>query len=312
MIQKWLLKAFVQKTISYLPYKTKINYFFQKHVTKGVLLTDDYFELKVINAQEHLDFFNKYSADGFEGKTTLELGTGWYPIVPITLFLNGFENVISLDYSSSTTKETMIATLDRFMEWEEDELLEEYVKFVDEDRWAQLEDVFKRSESLSLEEICAALSIKLIVTDARSTNFKTGSIDFISSDNTFEHINPSELKDILKEFKRIIAPKGVMSHFIDLSDHFSYFDPSITIYNFLQYSKTKWAILDNSIQPQNRLRWKDYQQMYQSIDLPYVDELVRTGDLEALERITPDEMYANYSKADLAISHGYLVTIFEG
>ena len=37
------MKAIVQKTISYLPYSNRINYIFQKYVTKGINRTDNYF-----------------------------------------------------------------------------------------------------------------------------------------------------------------------------------------------------------------------------------------------------------------------------
>ena len=37
MIRKWHLKAIIQKTISFLPGSHKINYWFQKNITKGVL-----------------------------------------------------------------------------------------------------------------------------------------------------------------------------------------------------------------------------------------------------------------------------------
>ena len=46
MIAKWQMKAIAQKAISFLPKKEKINYWFQKNITKGVTLTDEYFEFQ--------------------------------------------------------------------------------------------------------------------------------------------------------------------------------------------------------------------------------------------------------------------------
>ncbi len=65
-------------------------------------------------------------------------------------------------------------------------------------------------------------------------NIKSDSVDFICSNNTFEHIPADILSAILREFKRVIKPGGLMSHFIDMSDHFAHFDSRITIYNFLE------------------------------------------------------------------------------
>ena len=60
MIAKWKAEAIVQKGISYLPKKDKINYLFQKYVTKGVYLTDEYFTYKITHARDHLAYFKKY------------------------------------------------------------------------------------------------------------------------------------------------------------------------------------------------------------------------------------------------------------
>ena len=67
-----------------------------------------------------------------------------------------------------------------------------------------------------------------------SLSLQKESVDFICSNNTFEHIPQEILRDILVEFKRVLHPNGLMSHFIDMSDHFAHFDSRITIYNFLQ------------------------------------------------------------------------------
>jgi len=308
MLKKWMLKAIVQKTISYLPYKTKINYFFQRYITKGVLLTDDYFELKIIHAKEHLDFFNHYMGNNTNDKTTLELGSGWYPIVPVTMFLSGFETIISLDIASWMNKKTILQTLEMFVEWSKTGKLEEYFPNIQEERWMQLQEILRLQNDLDQEQICRLLRLKLMVKDARNTELPDASIDFIMSNNTFEHIYPGILKDIVKEFKRIVASDGLMSHFIDLTDHFAHFDNSVTIYNFLKFSRKQWATIDNSIQPMNRLRWKDYIKMYQDLDIPFIEEKVRIGDLETLATVDIHSEYAEYSPKELAISHGYFIT----
>lgn len=308
MIKKWMAKAAVQKTISYLPYKTEVNFFFQKYITKGVLLTDDYFELKIIHAADHLQFFRQYSDGNFQDKTTLELGSGWYPIVPVAMFLSGFETIISLDITNWMNKKRVIQTLEKFVEWSTNERLDDFLPIIEDARWKQMQEIIQLQDQLSLEEICRLLRLKLMIKDARNTELPNQSIDYISSNNTYEHIYPLVLKFIIKEFKRILAPDGVMSHFIDLSDHFAHFDKNITIYNFLQYSEKQWQRIDNDIQPQNRLRWKDYIEMYDAWTISYTEEKVRPGSLEDLEKVKTSSMFSDYTKEELAISHGYFVS----
>lgn len=99
-----------------------------------------------------------------------------------------------------------------------------------------------------------------------------------------------------------------MSHFIDLSDHFAHMDSSINIYNFLRFSKRQWDVIDNSIQPQNRLRWKDYRQIYRNLDIEIREEEYRKGSVELLSAVPLDASYTSYTPAELAISHGYIVS----
>ena len=126
MTTKWIMKALVQKGISILPKKEKINYFFQKHVTHGVNLTDSYFENKIIHASDHIKFFKKHTSKNFNECSLMELGTGWYPIIPIALFLNEIKCVISVDILPWMTKENQILTIKKFVEWNDQNRLETY------------------------------------------------------------------------------------------------------------------------------------------------------------------------------------------
>jgi hypothetical protein len=101
-----------------------------------------------------------------------------------------------------------------------------------------------------------------------------------------------------------------MSHFIDMSDHFAHSDTHITIYNFLKFSRLAWKLMDNSIQPQNRMRLRDYRELYARLDIPYREVSVRTGDLHALDSISIHEEFAAYSPQELAVSHATMLSLF--
>ena len=141
--------------------------------------------------------------------------------------------------------------------------------------------------------------------------FPDNSFDFIVSNNTFEHIYEEALVGILKSFKRVLKPEGLMSHFIDMSDHFAHLDSSITIYNFLQYSSASWNRIDNSIQPQNRMRITHFRELYQTLNIPITKEDNRSGDLNALKSIIVDDFFKNIPEKDLAVSHSYVVSYFK-
>lgn len=165
-----------------------------------------------------------------------------------------------------------------------------------------------KNQNQNIEELCSALHFETLVGDARDTNFEDASFDLICSNNTFEHIYVDVLKNILKEFNRILKPEGVMSHFIDMSDHFSHLDASISNFNFLKYSNAEWKFIDNSIQPQNRLRFIDYIDIYEDLNINVIKTEYRKGDLEDLKKIKLANPFKKYSIDDLLITHGYLVS----
>jgi SAM-dependent methyltransferase len=302
----WVFKAVVQKIISYLPYKEKVNYFFQKNITKGVALTQQHFTWKIEQAQNHLNAYNGHSKRPLSQAEVLELGTGWYPIIPISFYLCGCNNFTSVDIYRWMNAANFYQAIEVFMEWQQHGRLEEYLPQLQKERWQALTEL-KQSEK-TFEQLCQAIGFKPLQLDARNTPFKKKSFDFICSNNTFEHIPETTLKSILKEFKRVLKPDGIMGHFIDMSDHFAHADTSITIYNFLRYSKTQWHLIDNRIQPQNRLRYPDYLAMYQQLDLPIINTEVVKGKEDALKKVPLHASYKSYTAKDLAISHCYITS----
>jgi len=308
MIQKWVLKAIVQKAISFLPYSQRINYFFQKYVTKGVFLSDAYFEDRLEHARHHIGAWERLS-DGAPLRSTLELGAGWYPVVPIAMFLYGAEEIRTADISLLTNAGHLRTTIRKFLEYTDQGKLEKYVH-ARPDRLEYLRGMATNT-ALHFDQLTQALQIQYLVQDARHLNLPDGSIDLVHSNNTFEHIYPEILSGILHEFRRVARPGGVQSHFIDLSDHFAHFDTSINIYHFLRFSPTAWARIDNSVQPLNRLRIPDYGRLYREAGLPITEELLRPGDIEALRRVRVHPIFQINTEAENAVSHGYFFSKME-
>ncbi len=307
-MKKWILKAIVQKTISYLPFSHNINYIFQKYVTKGVYLSDEYFYDRLGHAKEHIDAFALHSTQKTPS-SCLELGTGWYPIVPICFFLIGVEKTYSVDISFLTSKERIKTTLEKILDAEKKGRLRNYIQY-DLTKLEELQAILENYQALSLENILEKLHLIYLIEDARQLSLADNSIDLVNSNNTFEHIYPEILIPILADFKRVVNKKnGIMSHFIDMSDHFAHFDKTINIYNFLQYSDATWARIDNSIQPQSRLRFEEYKQIYRDLEIPISTESYRLGNIVDLAKVKLDDKYAKNSKESNAISHCHFISV---
>lgn len=301
----WIAKAVIQKSISFLPYKHRINFLFQKYVTKGVLLTDALMDDKLTHCSNHLKYYFKYG-NKKEGFASLEIGTGWYPIVPIGLFLAGADEIYTIDISSLLQTTAIHQTVGKLLDYYASGKLQNYLPVIKTDRL----DVLKAALLMkgAPEKILETMHIKTTVGDARKMPFPDAKMDLINSNNTFEHIPEGILADILVEFKRVLKPDGVMSHQIDMSDHFAHLDKSITIYNFLQFTDARWNNIDNSIQPQNRLRITDFRRLHQQAGFKILEEINRPGSVSDLRKVKLADKYKSNTEPDNAISHTLLVS----
>ncbi len=305
-MKKWILKAIIQKSISFLPYKNKINYLFQKYITKGVVLTDDLFEDRLIHASNHIRYFSKFSSD-LLGFTSLELGTGWYPIVPISMYLCGAKTIYSIDIENLTSVKKQKESILKFIEWTNTNKIQQYLPKIKTERLSELKKLMSIKDETEFTKKWNSIGFNFIVQDARHLSFEDASMDLIHSNNTFEHVYPETLDGILKEFKRLLKKDGIMSHFIDMSDHFAHLDKSITIYNYLRYSESKWKLIDNSIQPQNRWRINDYRKLYAANNFTILEELNRPGNEDEVKSINIKPPFNQYSVKDIAISHTHII-----
>ncbi len=302
-MKKWVLKAIIQKLISWLPNSHKVNFWFQKNITKGVRLSDDYFGDKLVHAQDHLKHFRTHLPQG--QFTTLELGTGWYPVVPIAMYLAGAKNCTSIDLNSLMTKESFGQTIEKYQQWFKAGKLEHLKDYFLPERISQLKKI--KVADASYETLLVIFNFEYRVGDAQDLQDEDETYDLIHSNNVFEHVHAGVLRNILIEFKRVLKQNGLMSHFIDMSDHFAHLDNSITIYNFLRFSPEAWRRIDNDVQPQNRWRLSDYEELYQQLELHISAKDLRPGRIDDLEKIELADCFRTKTKEDLAVSHVHLV-----
>ncbi|MCK5742855.1 MAG: class I SAM-dependent methyltransferase, partial [Chlorobi bacterium] len=146
--------------------------------------------------------------------------------------------------------------------------------------------------------------------NAAATGFEDNSFDYITSLSTLEHVPESEIKGILDECYRILKPGGVLSCIVDLRDHYSYFDQSISIYNFLQYSDKQWNLYNHNLQYQNRLRNKDYKNIVNSTKFRIAEYNISEYDSvekEQLNNLDLSVRYMNNSIDDMGIKEIWML-----
>ena len=305
-MNKWVVKAVVQKIISYLPYKYKINYFLQRNVTGGAILNDAYFEQKFRHFSDHVQYLDRLGAFDFKKADILEVGTGWYPIIPIGFFLLGSPNVHSIDVAPLVNLENIKQTI-RFYLKRRSRLSELGSISFSEMRWGKLAHLYEQMDELTWTQVLQQLHLDIRTGSQAYDGIVSGSVHYVCSNNTLEHVYPDDLRKIFRHFKRVLHEDGLMSHFIDMTDHYAHFDPSISVYHFLRFSTAQWNIINNSIQPMNRLRLYEYMELFDQLGFLQLDVVQWPNKIDELRQIRIGSTYRNVPVELLAPCHAYLI-----
>lgn len=299
-----MLKAIAQKGISWLPFPHRVNGLCQWYVTRGLRLTPAWIEDKLTHADRHIRHSRDF-AGGIKGATVLEVGTGWYPAVPLFVWLCGAGSVVTADIRSHVSKDGFLNLMNELRSLARSGELERSLGAIDPNRLDQfLETDF---HARTLAELLDFFSIELVVGDLTHTGLGEATCDLIVSNNTLEHIPPKVLAAVLAKCKLMLKSQGIMSHAIDLSDHFSHLDRSIGDLHFLRYSKRQWAWIDNRIQPQNRLRINEYRSFFREGGWRILAETVLSRNEAAvtLQPLHPD--YQSMAPGDVCVTHASFV-----
>lgn len=305
-MKSWIVKAIVQKTISFLPRSHSINHFFQRHVTHGLTLDDSFMEDKLTHVHKHLAFFNTYGLPAPD-PVAFELGTGWFPIIPVCLFLSGFSRVVTVDIVPLLRRENVLKTMERLLEWNKQQKLKPFLPGFIPERITVLEKAVTQCRNYSVPDLLSLVGIEAVQGNITRIKPRKPLANLVISNNTLEHITEASLGDVLLSIRKWALPHAMMSHFIDMTDHFSHFDPSISPYHFLRYSDTVWQWINNSIQPQNRLRICDYLHVFRKYGIYIIHEEDRPGYPDIISQFRMSKHFQKYTDKDLAVTHSYLV-----
>lgn len=271
---KWRGKAVLQRVLSSVPNGERWNYRLQR-ATGGLPLSDDKLRAAVAIAGQHVETYRRHADDNLGRAHFFEFGAGWDLHIPVTHFALGVERQSVYDLNPHV-KEDLVA-----------EMHARLTAMLDGTARQRLEGA--QLDPTSVEGVTRPFGITYTAPgDARSTSLADGSVDCVTSTSTLEHIPPADIVDILEECRRILRPGGVCSFRIDYRDHFSYFDSSIGPHNFLRFSERAWHRYNSSLQFQNRLRHRDYIDLFERsgfsvvadvTDLPTKDERKRLDEL---------------------------------
>ena len=232
----WRLKVAKQTILARVPFGHALRRFKRKYIG---------YEPDPGNLQNTLSCLKKMQwalntlNRSFEGATVLEIGSGWFPTIPIMLGVGGARRVLMSDLNPHMDAVTFASTL-RF-----------------------LKDVMPTNQRLNAISTLGDLPITYLAPfDAGAV--PDGTIDFVISRTVLEHIPPGDLANLLIALHPKLSPSGLMVHLVDHSDHLEHTDKSISKINFLTWSGRKHALVNSLTRAgENRLRHHEYQPIFE-------------------------------------------------
>lgn len=294
---KWRYKAALQGLFSRIPGGYHLNYLCQRLITRSLPSSEAKFESTLEEASAHFKAIQNHRTSPLSNSVFYEFGAGSDLTIPLSLFCLGVERQIITD----------IAPLARPF------LVNDVIFKLFNRRAPLCRKPPKRVSSFGMfGDLERFFGIEYLAPcDGGRTPLLSDSIDCITSTNTLEHIPRTNIVKILKECHRILRQDGVMSFMIDYQDHYAYSDSSISVYNFLQFSEREWDSFNPALHYQNRMRHKDYLQLFEEASLVPVQVKIRAGmaaDIEVIKRLPLSGVFGTeYDEAELSVRSAHFL-----
>jgi SAM-dependent methyltransferase len=309
----WRIKALAQNMVAALPDSVSDSLYYRLQRMAGGLRAID--PMRDMNNAAAIVRTLRAQHTVAEGKTFFLLGTGRTVNVPIGLWLCGAARVIVTDLKPDLRPDLVVESLRRLRDYRV-ELEARFSVKVDQDA---LHDRLDRLVALP-DDSTAVLSLAgidyRVPSDTASSGLPDGSVDFYCSSNVFEHVSPETMRGMLHESRRLLAPGGLFLHRMDLSDHFSHTDRSLSAVHFLRYGERAWArIAGNRYMYHNRMRGYEYDALLrgEGARILLVEEFVdvRAQTELAGGNIPLDPRFAGHTPGELAVSYLTVVGNFD-
>ena len=294
----WRLKGLAQKGLSVVPGGIYVNSRLQK--TCGGLR---HFEQNIADKLEDWRLSMRYLQQvGFklDGASIVEIGTGWYPTLPICFSLVGAKRIQSYDISRH---------LDAGLTFRMIAALEPHLDSIAEAGGGRPEDIRVRYHELLQAKHLNALLERARVeyrapADTRATGSPPNSTDLVYSNSVLEHVPKPIIRSLMGEIMRMLRPGGLTLHNVGCNDHYAFIDRRISFVNYLRYSEARWRRWNNCLQYQNRLRAPEFLELAAEagLEVIYRQVAVRPGTREALTTFEVAQEFRRFSAEQMAIT----------
>lgn len=276
------IKSLIFKSLDILP--NKIGYGIYHQLQKFLNRNSIQYKIKTNKRSfdEALQILEKAKIST-KGKTVLELGSGWAPIIPY--FFTHFaaaSNVVTYDINEHYDAKT-IAKLNAYYKSEFNiDVATEKGKYT-------LPNNIKYYPNKNL---------------ANPKTLSSDAVDVIFSRFVLEHIPPADLLKIHENFAQVLPKSSYVLHMISPSDHRAYNDSSLSYYDFLKYSPSEWKKKHTKFDYHNRLRLPNYLEIFEKAGFEVVSLAYDTCDktsekYKKFKELTLHKDFENYTEEEL-------------
>lgn len=292
----WRIKGIIQKILSVTPGGSALNSAMQLRMG-GLRQFDRNVDTKVIGDWLVLATHMKNLGIPIEGRVFVEVGTGWYPTLPVCFFLAGASRCHTVDLHRLMDwglAQRMLARLEMHLPAIATQLgLDEQAL---RDRLARLRRTGTQQQFLE----AAGIEYRA-PGDATRTGLPDSSVDVVFSNSVLEHVPGPVIAALMTESRRVLKPGGIALHSVNCGDHYAYFDKRVTQIHYLRHGPAAWWLWNNDLQYQNRLRANDFLAMARDAGLAVILDLQRPRPelLAAFDSFPVAPQFRHYSREQL-------------
>lgn len=249
----WRIKGIIQKALSVAPGGRALNSWLQLR-SGGLSSFDANVDSKVVAdwlvLADHMRVLSTPIAD----RSFLEIGTGWFPTLPVCFYLGGAKRCATYDLHrllDFDLARRMVLRLERH--------LPAIATAAGCGEAAVRERFTAVAATTTLDAFLRCTGIDYHApSDATATGLASNSVDVVFSNSVLEHVPAAVIDALMVETQRVLQRGGVAIHSVNCGDHYAYFDRSITQVHYLRFTEPAWRLWNNDLQYQNRLRANDF------------------------------------------------------
>jgi hypothetical protein len=207
----WRIKALTQKGLSHMPCGGALNTYLQRYLG-GLRHFDQEVEGKIGDWLLAMEYIHEVGAS-VENADMVEIGTGWFPTLPVCFALAGMNSCETYDLNPHLHPKMTFAML---------RLLGGHIPRIAgcarRPVTAVRQDYEYLMESRTLEELLARARIRYHApADASQTDLGTKSIDLLFSNSVLEHVPRHAIVGLFRESQRVLKSGGLAVHCVSIA-----------------------------------------------------------------------------------------------